>query len=175
MTTRIFLSKLVFFLGIGLIRILWTCSARAKDVLRTCHREYIRQTGDGQSSFLRVHSSDQHQQSTSKLISIAMDLAELNKISTKLYLETRPVKKLVVGKFYCINGIAKLDTRFGAKIKVTLKLEEDEFETFLPQRVCKFLFGNEAAYKTLEQSCGKVFLQVHGPNEIEFIEESALL
>lgn len=96
----------------------------------------------------------------------------MNKVGSILFPTTKPLKDLAINTNYLVKGAATVATRFGARIKIVLEHEDEEFETFMPPRICKFLFDNLDIYNGIQEASGNIFLRCAEPSKVQFIDIS---
>lgn len=97
-----------------------------------------------------------------------MDFSKINKIGSIVFNPTKPLKNLI-GNEYPIKTLVGVKTKFWPRIKaVLLEDNDEEFETFLPPRICKHLSENEALFLSLQQSDGKLLLCVGESSKVQF-------
>lgn len=97
-----------------------------------------------------------------------MDFSKLNKIACNAFPPTRPVKSLKVGCNYPIKKLVKLNTKFGPRVKAVLEEGEEVFETFLPARICTYLYENDPVFEMIQDSNGEMLMCIGKSSSIEF-------
>lgn len=102
-----------------------------------------------------------------------MDFDSLNKVGKSVYLPTKPLRDLQPDFNYLVKGAAHVATKFGPRTKVILEDENnEEFEAFLPPRVCKYLYNHSTVFCALKEPNGKTFLRCDQPSMVHFVDLS---
>ena len=89
-----------------------------------------------------------------------MELTKLNTIACGVQLPTKKVSELTNNHNFMITRFKEVSTKYGMKIIAVL---DDEFQIFLPNRVCKALQENEDFF-TLQDAANKyeLFITYNG-------------
>lgn len=96
-----------------------------------------------------------------------MDFSKINEVSNKEYLPVKRLIDLEVGAKYMLTAIRKVKTEFGKKVVVEI---DEEFQVFLPARVCDSLYEFQNMFDDLEAKVNKLelFLHYNGNRRFEF-------
>ena len=80
-----------------------------------------------------------------------MDLTDFNNIAGMAYAPTKKLAELVNNQDYMISNIKQVQTtKYGKKFVAVIVEKEQEFDVFLPERICELFKEDE---KTYNQFC----------------------
>lgn len=97
-----------------------------------------------------------------------MNFNTLNSIARGPFLPKKRFSDLNVNETYAITKIRQVNTKYGVKTVVEI---DEEFQLFLPNRVCKALDENEELFHQLAAKVNKYELCIKylGGDKIEFV------
>ena len=80
-----------------------------------------------------------------------MHLTDFNNIASMAYDPTKKLTELFINQDYMISNIKQVQTtKYGKKFVAVIVEKEQEFDVFLPKRICKLFKKDE---KTYNQFC----------------------